>query len=169
MKPLTPAEFAHKMQKTVVAVREQDSRAIQARAKVTKEIIEATAAGTSGLGRKWALKGWVKIKHAGGDEATVQLHQGFGYLAELGSYKKPDGYIERPKKVTARRRNAAAKRGQTINESGLLSTPYGVFPFVHHPRQRAHPFWRAGVEKSRKPGYDAYSKSIVNTIHKAVR
>jgi hypothetical protein len=54
-------------------------------------------------------------------------------------------------------------------DAQALSTPYGPFASVRHPALKAHPFWQAGVEASRRVGAEAFNKSMRDSIAKAVR
>lgn len=162
----SPAQFAAKLRRLPQAVQAQQHKGIEARAQVTKRIILATAAGVKPYGK---LKpNWVQYRIAD-DVAELRLRGGFAHLSEKGSYKKPEGWDESPKNVTARRTRAAAKKGLTLHSSSALRTPAGPRASVHHPALRKRPFWKAGIDAARKPGHDAYRKVVVGSMHEALR
>lgn len=164
MADVSPAEYARKLRKAADAVKTQNSRAIAARAQVTKlHIVEAAVART-----RQARPGWVKY-NIDGDVATLRLRTGMGYLTELGSHNHPGGWAEVPRQSTARRRRNAAKKGVTLAVHPALATPYGPKASVQHPALRARPFWEKGLDGAREPGRKAYEKVINETITAALR
>lgn len=160
----TPEQFARKLGRVSKAVKTQQSRAIGARALVTKRYIVEAAATRN---RK-ARPAWVQYR-VKGDTALIRLRGGMAHLTELGSYKAPEGWDEVPKSSTARRRRNAARAGVELSEHRALRTPYGPFASVHHPAIGARHFWRKGLEASRVPGRKAYQKVVNQTITSALR
>lgn len=161
----TLGQFAGQLEKAATNVRTAQRRAIEARALAQKTAIVAAARTRNRLARP----SWVRYAILDDDTAVVRLWGGMAKITELGSYHQPSGYVETPKQVTARRRTLAKRRGVTINESGLMRTPYGPRPRVKHPPIRPRPFWKAGVEAGRKPGRDAYQKVIDTAITSAFK
>lgn len=159
----SPAAFARKLSRLPGVVSTQQPRALEARARVTKTYILAAAARRT----RQARSSWVQYRIAG-DVAAVRVRGGMAHLTELGSYKKPDGWDERPKTLSARRVTLARRRGLTLNESSALSTPEGPRASVHHPHLRERPFFKEGVAASRVPGQKAYKKIAVDDAIKTV-
>lgn len=162
--PQSPEEFARKLGRVAQAVKTQESRAIGARALVTKRFIVAAATSRN----RGAKARWVSYQ-VRGDTARLQLRGGIAHLTERGSYKHPTGWGETPRASTHRRRKAAAKRGQSFSAAKALRTPWGPRASVRHPALRARPFWQKGIAASRAPGRKAYEKVINHTITSAMR
>ena len=72
---------------------------------------------------------WVGLKVAGAD-FEAQLHGGFAYLTEKGSYKKPGGWEITGSPILANRADS------------FIATE------AHHPAIAARPFWSAGFYAS---------------------
>lgn len=160
----TPEEFAGKLGRATTVVKRQQTRAITARALVTKQYILAAAVSTT----RQARPNWVQFR-VRGDVAAIRLRGGFAYLTELGSHLHPEGWEETPRTTTARRRRNAAKKGVTLIDSKALNTPYGPKASVMHPALRARHFWDAGLAASRKPGHKAYEKIVIDAFKTALR
>ncbi len=161
----TPEQFAKKLVRMADAVQHSQDHALRARADITKDFILVEAARVA---PRQVRPTWVRTKIAD-QTAEVRLKGGFAKLWELGSYHQQEPYVEKAKKVTARRRKNALAKGVTLNESGLMRTPYGALPFVHHPLIRPRPFFKQGLDRARKPGHVAYEKSINKTITDALK
>jgi hypothetical protein len=119
--------------------------------------------------------GWVRTRPARGPGSSpaviIQARGGFAHLAERGSYKKPDGYDIGVKKVTARRRRNAARSGRELTEKRVLaSASFGpVTGPVHHPPQRATPFWEAGVVAARPLTVEVWRRAVRRDLAKHFR
>ena len=94
---------------------------------------------------------WVRYEVKGtssGAEAEIRVFGGFAVLAEKGSYKKPNGYIIRPR----------------VRSAGALARRRGWIGPFHHPRIPAQPWWDRGVMTAwpRVPGMymDAVGREI---------
>lgn len=160
----TPEEFARKLARLPQAVHGSSERGTRARAKVTRDYILASALERN----RGTRPSWVQVR-VNGDTAEVRLRGGFAYLTEKGSYKKPDGWEEGPKTVTARRIRNAKKRGVTLEQHHAVLTPEGPRAHVHHKPLRARPFWKRGLEASRKPAARAYQREIDQAITRTLR
>lgn len=160
----SPEQFARKLNRVAKAVKQQDSKAIAARAQVQKRYIVESALTQN---RK-ARPSWVSYKVVG-DTARLQLRGGMAHMTELGSHLHPEGWDETPRSITHRRKKAAFKKGITLTEVSALRTPYGPKASVHHPALKPRHFWRKGLDAGRKPGHKAYERVVRQTITAALR
>lgn len=165
----SPAQFAAKLRRLPQAVQAQQHKGIEARALVTKRIVLATAAGVRPFGKLQPK--WVQYRIAD-DVAEVRLRGGFAHLTEKGSYKKPEGWDEGVKTVTARRTRSAAKKGITLTQKTVLhwgGSDGEWHGSVHHPALRQRPFWKAGIDAARVPGHKAYASAQEEAIRSVFR
>lgn len=149
----TPAQFAKKLAELPGAVKGQQHRAIEARALVQKRFLVAAALRRT---RK-ARPSWVQYRIVD-DVAALRLRGGMAHLTEKGSYKKPEGWPETPRTVSAR------GKAKGKSQAGALRTPEGPRASVMHPALRARHFWEEGLDAGRVPGHRAYQESVDMTI-----
>lgn len=142
-------------------------KALRARTELTGRTITATAVARSRRAAKYGVSGrWVRTTMRG-SLGEVRLRGGFAFLTELGSHRHPEGWDERPKKVTTRRQRAAARRGVTLTQRSAMpigNVGSGFAAKVRHPKLAPQHFWQAGIETSRRPGHEVYRREVFKSI-----
>lgn len=97
---------------------------------------------------------WVGYKVVGdqdGAEAKIRARGGFAYLADLGSYKHPQGYPMRPHKRRAKFAESGARRA------------------AWHPPIPAQAWWQDGVDRAAPSITRIYYEAVSDEVARQFR
>jgi len=176
----TPEELAIKILRTAKGLGAIQQTTVAKVAALTKTVILSGAEGS----RPRPRSNWIQITPptSGSDpKAYLDLRGGFAFLVERGSYKHPTGYEIGPKSMTSRRRGRLRRQqgltrgmlgpvnisGSGVNATGFLGNKgkdFAAAGSVHHPPERAQPFWHRGVDRASAASTELWVQAARSTI-----